>query len=272
MRAGGGKDLYMAVDHGPLGGQHSHPDSMGFIAYAFARPVALDSGIGMTYSDARYVSWFRSVRAHNVVAIDDIEPEKVARWSDWRADDCLEFLRMESDAYRHALGVRHERLIISVKDVGWLIHDALEGGEDLARRRIDWLLHTPFGLEQEEPGVLHGMDNELGLLVLSAEPDELEEPVIEHKPAAMPLPEAAGLRQVDAHRQITDGWIREITSLTWRHSPAVGPVCFTIFLLPYGGPRPMARLTGCRSGWKLQVQDRPDLTIPLAGGVRPARA
>ena len=118
MRDGWDADgLYMAVDHGPLGGQHSHVDNMGFVAYAHGRPIALDSGIGTTYSDPRYRTWFRKIRAHNVVVVNDLEPEKVAERTLWHSGQYAEFLEMQSRGLEHALGIRHDRGSCSPR--GW---------------------------------------------------------------------------------------------------------------------------------------------------------
>jgi len=258
MRDGWERDsFYMAVDHGPLGGQHSHVDTMGFVAYAHGRPVALDTGIGRSYGDPRYLTWFRDVRAHNTVAVDDVQPEKAARRTGWHVEDQVEVLDMQSDGYRHALGIVHDRRIVFVKGVGWLIWDRLRGTEagSLNDRRIDWMLHTPFDLKQTAAGELHSTESDGGLLLLAARPDDLEEPVLEKRPAAVPVAAAVAMRLQDACSRFADDLVQDITCLTWRRKPADEPVEFAFFVLPYRGERPAARFTPAEAGWDLHVGD-----------------
>lgn len=258
MRDGWDADgLYMAVDHGPLGGQHSHVDNMGFVAYAHGRPIALDSGIGTTYSDPRYRTWFRKIRAHNVVVVNDLEPEKVAERTLWHSGQYAEFLEMQSRGLEHALGIRHDRRIVFAKGLGWLIHDRLYGpeGGGLPDRQVDWVLHSPLDLFPDEPGVLHGASPEGGLLVLVARPRELEEPQLEQLPAAVSLPEVRAMRQIDGMRQFGERLVRDITSLTLRKKPNAAPIEFAVFLLPYRGDRPGASFVPADRGWELRLAD-----------------
>jgi len=258
MRDGWGVDsLYMAVDHGPLGGQHSHADNMGFVAYAHGQPIALDSGIGTTYSDPRYRTWFRKIRAHNVVVVDDTEPEKVAERTLWHSGQHAEFLEMQSRGLEHALGVWHDRRIVFVKGLGWLIHDRLYSPEDggLPDRQVDWLLHSPLDLSPDGPGVLHGAFPEGGLLVLAAQPEELEAPRLEQFPASVSVPEARAMRLTDAAREFGDRLVRDITCLALRKKPTTAPIEFAVFLLPYRGNRPDARFVAIDRGWELSLAD-----------------
>ncbi len=243
-------DWYLAAEHGPLGGQHSHVDTMGFAAYAFGRPVALDTGIGTSYEDPRYTGWFRGVRAHNVVAVDEAEPEKVAE----RLAFGENRVRMRSRAYEHAYGIVHEREIRVLPGRGWLILDRLTARTSLAGRRIDWLLHTPYALAPLAPGVLHAAAGDGGLLVLAGRPETLEAPVITTTPATVPVPAAVALRIVDTVRHYADEIIRDVTMLTWRHRPVAGDTAeFVTALVPYRGERPDVRLVDTSAGWTLQT-------------------
>ncbi len=256
-------DFYLAIDHGPLGGQHSHIDTLGFVAYAHGLPVAIDSGIGVTYEDPRYVQWFRALRAHNVIAIDDVESEKVAERTFWKPGARVEVVGARSDAYAHALGIRHDRTVYFVKKTGWLIHDQLSApaDSDLAARRIDWLLHTPYALVPEQPGLLHGAGADGGLLVLAGRPDELEAPIVEKKPSAVTLRQSIAMRLWDVGRRFSAGErTAPVTSLTWRRMPVHGNTCeFVTALLPYRGARPKADLARTQSGWNLTVDGRTEI-------------
>lgn len=239
------ENFYLAVDHGPLGGQHSHPDTMSFVAYGYGRPVALDTGSGASYDDPRYVDWFRKIRAHNVVAIDDAEPEKVVELTAWRPGEKEDVLSMRSYAYAHAYGILHDRTIRFIKGVGWIIHDRLTGKLD--GHNLDWLLHTPVALEPVAPGVLAGN----GLLVLAGNPEVLQAPVLEPQPASVPVPELADWRLWDATKRMGVDYVQTITGLTWRQPGRGDTAEFIIALAPYRGERPDVRLVKIGDGWEL---------------------
>jgi len=250
--------FYMAVDHGPLGGQHSHPDTMSFVAYGYGRPVALDTGSGASYDDPRYVDWFRKIRAHNVVAIDDAEPEKVVELTAWQPGEKADVLSMRSYAYQHAYGILHDRTIRFIKGIGWIIYDRLTGKLD--GHQLDWLLHTPVALEQLAPGLLGGD----GLLILAGNPETLEAPILEPQPASVPMPELADWRLWDATKRMGANYVQPITGLTWRQAGKGETAEFIIALVPYQGERPNVRLVKNGEGWEL-LRDCPEPAEPVSG-------
>ncbi len=63
--------LYLTVNYGPSAGFHSHFDLLDFELYAYGKPMAVDAGLGLTYDDELYHSWYRSSRAHNMVTVND---------------------------------------------------------------------------------------------------------------------------------------------------------------------------------------------------------
>jgi hypothetical protein len=255
--------FYMAIDHGPLGGQHSHIDTLGFVAYAHGQPVALDSGIGVSYDDARYVDWFRSLRAHNVVAIDDLESEKVAECTFWKSGPQIDIVGLRSRAYEQALKIIHDRVIFFAKGVGWLFIERLSAPPtvNLADHRIDWLLHTPYSLTPLSPGVLHGSAAGGGLLVLAGNPGDLELPQLEQKPASFAPAEVRQMRLWDAGWGAGRQWAKkvtpDITSLTWRMKPVKGNTCeWAMGLFPYAGARPDVQLSSTPDGWILKTDGK----------------
>ena len=250
--------FYMAVDHGPLGGQHSHVDTLGFVAFAHGGPVAIDSGIGTSYEDPRYLGWFRSLRAHNGIVIDDLETQKVAERRFWRPGSEMDVLGVRSRAYEHVLDVIHDRTIFFMKGVGWFLHDRIvaRAGSDLGNRHIDWMLHTPFALQPEGAGKLWGTAGRAGLLVLAADPDVLESPVLEQHPASVPLRSVRSMRLWDAVRRHGTDFTRDVTQLSFRRKPFAGSSCeFAVLLLPYQETRPDARLHRTDDGWTLSLND-----------------
>ena len=271
MRDGWSPDaFYLAIDHGPLGGQHSHLDTLGFVAYAHGKPLALDSGIGVSYEDPRYVTWFRSLRAHNIIVIGDIEGEKVAERRFWNPGPDRDIAGFRSHAYEHALGVIQDRTIHFIKGLGWFIHDRLTAPKtiNLAEYPIEWLLHTPYDLKPAGSGILQGADAEGGLLVVAGNPDALEAPRLEKLPSAYPLPENRAMRLWDIGRQpdkpdMAQRITPSITNLTWRRKPQSGhEAIFAMFLLPYRGAAPTIRLTETKDGWTLHLNQGQPIHFP----------
>lgn len=258
-------DFYIAVDHGPLGGQHSHTDTLGFVAYAHGRPVALDSGIGVSYEDPRYIHWFRSLRAHNVIAIDELETDKVACRLFFKPGPFADAVGARSLAYQHTLGLTHDRTIFFVKNIGWLILDHLHGpaAVDLSNHKIDWILHTPFALQPEPSGTMHAAADAGGLLVIPACPESLGPPRLEMTPAALPVPQASAMRLWDVGRigpAITPAQrAAAITTLAWPIKPQHGNAFrFAALLAPYAGARPEVRLSDGDEGVTLRVAGQAD--------------
>ena len=273
MRDGWDRDsFYMAVDHGPLGGQHSHVDAMGFVAWAGGQPIALDSGIGLSYSDPLYITWYRKVRAHNVVAIDDVEPEKVVKRTFWQSDRDADFLEMRSRGYEHSLGILHDRTIVFLKGVGWMIHDKLSraDGVDMDAHLMDWLLHTPFELTQVDSGILDGRRNGKGLIVMVADADKVDALSLTQNPASVLPLEYAALRQTDFMRHHGSRLIQDVTCLTMSKRAMNGPVEFAVFLLPYEGERPDARFRSVEGGWELDCGDGREIAVK-GRGIIPTR-
>lgn len=138
--------FYIALDHGPLGGQHSHCDSMGFCAFAHGLPIALDCGIGSSYEDGMYVEIFRPPEAHNVIVIDGIEPEKVSQRTAFRSGAGWDSVTMLGHEYARLLGILHERTVFFAHGTGWIITDRLwkQDGTPLGSHEVKGIINTPF--------------------------------------------------------------------------------------------------------------------------------
>ena len=240
------RQFYMAVDHGPLGGQHSHCDSMGFVAYAFGEPVAVEGSV-TDYDDPRYLSWFRKIQAHNVVIVDDDEPEKVAQQLAWHSTPTMDVLKMRGHGYEHSHGVVHDRTIIFMKAGFWFIYDRLQARE--SGHRYAWTLHTPVRLRSRAGGSLAGRSptGRVGLLVLPSEPAQ---PLIEFKPCATLQPGCSWVRAADMTRSHAD-----LPMVTYRKNQApAGVTTFATVLLPYQKQCPAASLVAMADGaYELQV-------------------
>ena len=254
------RQFYMAVDHGPLGGQHSHCDSLGFVAYAFGEPVAVEGSV-TDYDDPRYLSWFRKIQAHNVVIVDDAEPEKVGEQIAWHSTPALDVLKMRGRGYEHSHGVVQERTILFVKAGFWFIYDRLQARE--SGHRYAWTLHTPVRLRSRADGSLAGRTptGRVGLMVLPSEPAQ---PLIEFKPCATLQPGCSWVRAADLTRSHAD-----LPMVTYRKKQApAGVTTFATVLLPYQKKCPDASLVtradgvyelriGAKKMWQIDVTKLP---------------
>jgi hypothetical protein len=144
--------LYMTVNYGPEAGFHSHFDLLDFEAYAFGKPLAIDAGIGLTYDDPLYNPWYRSSKAHNMVAVNDSNIERAGIQGEnikWGSTNSLEFFAGEHRGYQR-FGVLHRRQIAFVKPSYWFILD------DLSCTRkgdtLSWYFHPPETLVPSEAG------------------------------------------------------------------------------------------------------------------------
>src|SRR5205823_2554089 len=61
---------YLLINHGPWGSGHSHNDSLSFELNAFGTAMAIDSGLGVTYDEPAYLTWYRTSAAHNMITVD----------------------------------------------------------------------------------------------------------------------------------------------------------------------------------------------------------
>jgi len=60
---------YVALDYGPHGSGHGHPDKLGFEMYALGRLVATDPG-SIAYGNPAHGGWYKQTLSHNTVTVD----------------------------------------------------------------------------------------------------------------------------------------------------------------------------------------------------------
>jgi hypothetical protein len=135
--------FYLTVNYGPSAGFHSHFDLLDFELYAYGKPMAVDAGLGLTYDDPLYHTWYRSSRAHNMVTVNDsniaregIRGEKIS----WSSTPSLDFFAGEQRGYER-FGVHQRRQIAFIKSDYWFILDDLSctrSGDTLS-----WYFHSP---------------------------------------------------------------------------------------------------------------------------------
>ncbi|MBM3473317.1 MAG: alginate lyase family protein [Armatimonadetes bacterium] len=60
---------YLALDYGPHGGGHGHPDKLGFVLYGQGKLLAEDPGC-IAYGNPAHAGWFRQTLSHNTIVVN----------------------------------------------------------------------------------------------------------------------------------------------------------------------------------------------------------
>ena len=147
MRTGlGPDDLYLAINYGPLVGHefesHSHLDALSFMCFGYGAPLAVEAGLPTNYDEPLYTTWVRQAVAHNMVIVDNADPDEGAKEGDllfWSSSPVLDAFEAEHAGYQ-ARGVRHRRMILFVKGEYWIVYDELRQS---GRHRLDWRMYSP---------------------------------------------------------------------------------------------------------------------------------
>ena len=146
--------LYLTVNYGLSAGFHTHFDLLDFELYAYGKPMAVDAGIGLTYDDPLYNPWYRSSRAHNMVAVNDSNIEREGVHGEnirWGSTHSIDFFAGEHRGYQR-FGVQHRRQIAFVKPSYWFMLD------DLSCTRpgdtLSWYFHSPGKLMPSGAGFI----------------------------------------------------------------------------------------------------------------------
>jgi hypothetical protein len=134
---------YLTVNYGPSAGFHSHYDLLDFELYAYGKPMAVDAGIGLTYDDPLYHTWYRSSRAHNMVTVNDSNIAREGLRGEnirWGSTPSLDFFAGEQRGYQR-FGVHQRRQIAFVKPFYWFILDDLSCAR--SGDTLSWYFHSP---------------------------------------------------------------------------------------------------------------------------------
>jgi hypothetical protein len=106
---------------------HIHRDAFSFELCAYGADLIVDSGGPYRYGDPLRTEYFTSTRAHNTVAVDDLEQEigeaKVLHWSTSDAGDTLVAERQTVP------GVGHRRVVVFVRHRYLIVLDRLKAGK-----------------------------------------------------------------------------------------------------------------------------------------------
>jgi len=140
----GADDLYFNMNYGPYGGGHSHSEALGFQMWAKGRPLAVDCGRGVSYDDPLHQTWYKTVYAHNAVAVDGEGPSikgRRGRLRFWEQRARLEFMGFSHRGYE-GIGVSHRRCVLLNQTQQYaVVLDFLTCAD--GTHTYEWIFNTP---------------------------------------------------------------------------------------------------------------------------------
>lgn len=229
---------YALLDAGPYGTGHQHADALQVLLFAEGQWLAIDPG-KPTYDGAATSHHLRSAQAHNVVLMDRHRhgPKPVIR----KAKGPLP-IAFHTDGPVHAAAAKrtqaqrgksgsfeHERLLLDLPSIGWLVVDRLTPRDEQAHR-WEWLWQLPVDSEVEQ-GESSGriLGRGPGGVTLSAEARSTAEVAWEHAEGQRE-PRMRGWQSVGPSNTPTPAPVLQLVS-----EPTTGPVTAVTLLQPVSG-------------------------------------
>ena len=129
-------DNYVAVDYGPHGGGHGHPDKLNLILWGHGEMIAEDPGC-IAYGNPRHWEWYRATLAHNTLVMDGLnQKHATGRCLSFTAGDASASAVFDAgDAYP---GARVRRAVALAGDV---VLDIVLAESETAHR-WEWAFHA----------------------------------------------------------------------------------------------------------------------------------
>lgn len=134
------KDKYLLFLAGPqnpkyLHASHRHLDVLSFILDAYGTCFIVDPGTYTYFGDFKWRRYFKSIKAHSSVVVDDKDPVDIkevfelshvpfAQIQDYATGNKFEWVIARHDGYE---SISHVRAVVFVKPEYWVIIDLLEG-------------------------------------------------------------------------------------------------------------------------------------------------
>jgi len=136
LRSGTRRDgMYLALDYGPHGGGHGHPDKLGFSFYALGDFLVHDPGC-VAYGLPIQNEWYRQTVSHNTVVVDGQSQNECAGALEFFvASPRMGVVLATADAANDP--VRCRRLALMTGELLLLIDDL----SDQAEHKYDWAFH-----------------------------------------------------------------------------------------------------------------------------------
>jgi len=128
--------LYVAMDYGPQGGGHGHPDKLNVILSGLGQMFSPDLG-SAGYGLRIHRDWYRQSLSHNVVVVDRRSQRRSAgKLADFRGKGDVQWVSAKADeAYR---GIEWQRTVFLCSDEYVVIGDSLRSEDE---HWFDWVYH-----------------------------------------------------------------------------------------------------------------------------------
>lgn len=133
---------------------HTHLDMLSVVLAAYGTYFLVDPGTYTYYGDFKWRNYFRNIKAHNTVIIDDNDPVKmeeifefdsipIVEIKNYSASNKFDFIIAKHQGYK---SLCHTRSIVFIKQEYWVIMDLIEGqGEHI----YDLYFHLNYDLVLE---------------------------------------------------------------------------------------------------------------------------
>jgi hypothetical protein len=159
MRSDFTKDArYLLINHGPYGGGHSHADTLSFELHGHGQALAIDSGLGDTYDDPLWSSWYVHAKAHNMLTVDLENPDRAAATGTdvaWTSNERFDHFAATHHGYEKSKGIVHRRQVLFVKPNYFVIYDVIDGSAAKEPHSVEWNLHPTVALDKKTgPGLI----------------------------------------------------------------------------------------------------------------------
>ena len=144
LRSGQGTDArYLALDYGPHGGGHGHPDKLGFVSCGFGQILGVDPG-SISYAVPLHGEWFKRSLSHNLIVVDQKDQSRTTGKLEFHTFGTNAALA-HADAGGAYPGVRVTRTVAMHEDTFIVVDRAVSERE----HTYDWVYHNRGDLTTE---------------------------------------------------------------------------------------------------------------------------
>jgi hypothetical protein len=178
-----GKELILAMDHGPLGylsiAAHGHADALALWMRYGGKPLLADAGTYLYHSGGAWRDAFRGTALHNTMTVEGVDSSRIAGAFNWKTKavstlDAVETAvdrfacKASHDGYLERFAVRHHRALKRVSPDRFVVEDRLEGENPKALDvAIGFLAGEGVSIRQAGEGVFEFVSGDTALMRLS---------------------------------------------------------------------------------------------------------
>ncbi|MBM4044389.1 MAG: hypothetical protein FJ279_04685, partial [Planctomycetes bacterium] len=149
--------MYLALDYGPHGGGHGHPDKLGFVFHALGQVLAPDPG-SIAYGMPAHGKWYRQTLSHSTLVVDQKSQKPCeGRLNFIHSSPRFQIASVSCDqAYD---GVTMDRTVAMIDDWAVLLVDRVRSDKE---HIYDWAYHNVGTLKPGPSLVLSPRQQSLG--------------------------------------------------------------------------------------------------------------